>query len=72
MSDKVQPEAGSRAFTRSRAIRMKCLDCSAGQQTEVRKCAITDCCLYPYRMGSRNDKDVWALYTGPTNQSEIK
>lgn len=33
------------------AIRLKCLDCSAFQEKEVRLCPVTDCPLYPYRMG---------------------
>ncbi len=34
-----------------KAIRKKCLDCSGGNDAEVRKCVITDCPLYPFRMG---------------------
>lgn len=34
-----------------KVIREKCLDCCAGQHCEVRKCHITDCALWPYRMG---------------------
>ena len=34
-----------------KAIRAKCLDCSADQPKEVRLCPITDCPLYPFRMG---------------------
>jgi len=33
-------------------VRMKCLDCSAGQWPEVRKCTAISCALWPYRMGS--------------------
>ena len=33
-------------------IRAKCLDCSAGQQSEVRRCTAVKCPLWPYRMGS--------------------
>lgn len=32
-------------------IRAKCLDSCAGQPSEVRLCQITDCPLWPYRMG---------------------
>ena len=35
-----------------RAIRLKCLDCSAGQPSEVRECRLTACALWPYRLGS--------------------
>jgi len=34
-----------------KAIRKKCLDCSMGSKKEVRLCPMTDCPLYPYRMG---------------------
>lgn len=34
-----------------RAIRAKCLDCMCGSAQEVRLCPVTDCSLYPYRMG---------------------
>lgn len=33
------------------AIRQKCLDCSAGQPSEVRECPVTTCGLWPYRLG---------------------
>jgi hypothetical protein len=34
-----------------RAIRAKCLDCSCGKRAEIRRCPVTDCPLYQYRMG---------------------
>jgi hypothetical protein len=34
------------------AIRAKCIDCSAGNMAEVRRCATVKCPLWPYRMGS--------------------
>jgi hypothetical protein len=36
---------------RAKAIRLKCLDCSNYQYTEVRLCPVTDCPLWPYRYG---------------------
>lgn len=41
---------------RAKAIRLKCLDCSAGQAVEVRKCPAVDCPLWRFRMG-REIKD---------------
>ena len=38
-------------LTPIRAIRAKCLDCCCGSAQEVKLCPITDCPLYPYRMG---------------------
>ena len=43
-----------------RAIRAKCLDCCVGSESEVRRCHITDCDLWPYRMG----KNPFSLQTG--------
>ena len=34
-----------------RAIRLKCLDCTCHQETEIRECTIKTCALWPYRMG---------------------
>ena len=34
-----------------KAIREKCLDCSAGSSYEVSMCVCPDCVLFPYRMG---------------------
>ena len=33
-------------------IRKKCLDCCCDQPSEVRKCVMTSCALFPYRFGS--------------------
>lgn len=35
-----------------RAVREKCIDCCAGSPGEVRRCAMRDCSLWPYRMGT--------------------
>lgn len=43
-------------FTPLRAIRAKCRDCMCNQVAEIRKCPITSCPLYPYRMGHRPKK----------------
>jgi len=37
--------------TPMKAIRLKCLDCSADQANEVRLCPLVDCPLYRYRSG---------------------
>lgn len=37
-------------------IRSRCLDCSAGSVKEVRDCKITDCPLYPFRLGVKPRK----------------
>jgi hypothetical protein len=33
-------------------IRAKCLDCCAGEASEVRKCVAISCSHWPYRMGT--------------------
>ena len=38
-------------LTRKKAIRLKCLDCMAGQVKEVRLCPSRDCPLWIFRMG---------------------
>jgi hypothetical protein len=43
-------------LTPMKAIRAKCIDCSAGSYREVKLCPIEDCSLYPYRMGHRPTK----------------
>ncbi len=35
------------------AIRKKCLDCCGGSKTEVARCEINDCPLWPLRFGKR-------------------
>ncbi len=34
-----------------KAIRQKCLECQCGKLAEVRRCQITDCALWPWRLG---------------------
>ena len=36
-----------------KAIPAKCFDCCCNQYKEIRDCPITDCSLWPYRMGKR-------------------
>ena len=44
-------EEDQKILTPLRAIRAKCIDCSAGSMKEVRECVLLDCPLYPYRLG---------------------
>ena len=39
--------------TPMKAIRAKCLDCSAGSTKEVERCLVESCPLFPYRFGMR-------------------
>ena len=38
-------------LTPLKAIRAKCLDCYAGHPSQVRKCDLSDCPLFIYRLG---------------------
>lgn len=40
-----------KTLTPVRAIRQKCLECSAWSNHEVKVCQIKDCALYPFRLG---------------------
>lgn len=44
--------AGIERVVGLKAIRAKCIDCSGGSQSEVRKCTVTYCPLWPLRMGT--------------------
>ncbi|MED5605974.1 hypothetical protein VYE96_12220 [Fusobacterium pseudoperiodonticum] len=44
-------------ITPMKAIRLKCLDCSCGQLSEVKECSIKNCALYPFRMGYKLDEN---------------
>ncbi len=57
-------------FTPVKAIREKCLECSAGQAKEVRECLIHDCSLYPFRLGKNpNRKGIGNLKGGFSQDS---
>lgn len=45
-------------ITRGKAIRLKCLDCCCGNNTEVRRCTATGCPLWRYRMGSEKKAQI--------------
>ena len=45
-------------LSRTKAIRMKCLDCCCDQLTEVRKCPATNCPLWRYRMGKEENDEL--------------
>ena len=39
-------------MTASKSIRLKCIECSGDSPMEVTLCYITDCALWPRRMGT--------------------
>ena len=40
-------------LTRRKAIRLKCLDCCGGSCADVRRCTVTSCPLFLYRLGKQ-------------------
>jgi hypothetical protein len=44
--------AGHVAAPLLKVLRAKCLDCSAGDRSEVARCTAVGCALWPYRMGT--------------------
>lgn len=57
--------------SRSKAIRLKCLDCCAGQAAEVRRCPATQCPLWRYRMGKEiRDNDTLEENTSFSDEIE--
>ena len=34
-----------------KAIRANCLECSGGRRSEIERCHLTECSLWPYRLG---------------------
>jgi len=53
-----------------KAIRAKCLDCTNGQNIEIRLCSITDCPLWEYRMGRRPKKDSEGFFEADETEGE--
>ena len=48
-------------LARSRAIRLKCLDCCCGSSHEVRICSIKTCALWRYRLGKELRDELYQL-----------
>ncbi|MEY9168252.1 hypothetical protein ABIE78_006371 [Sinorhizobium fredii] len=47
----VAKSAGHKQMSPMAAIRLKCLDCSSGQPSEVRACEAVNCPLWAFRAG---------------------
>jgi hypothetical protein len=61
-------------LTPLKAIRIKCLECCCDSSHEVKNCHITDCPLWPYRLGRKLTATEAAEYTGegtPSLKSDI-
>lgn len=57
--------------SRSKAIRLKCLDCCCGQPSEVRKCPAVDCPLWRFRMG-REVKDENSEFSDEIEDEDLE
>ena len=49
-------------LTPIKAMRKKCLDCTADSYKEVRECHIISCPLWLYRKGTRPDSETLSIY----------
>lgn len=45
-------------ISRSKAIRLKCIDCCCGNMAEVRRCPSINCPLWRFRMGREINDDI--------------
>ena len=43
-------------ITPLKAIKKHCLECSGYEKKQVRECAIKDCVLFPFRLGSNPNR----------------
>lgn len=61
-----------RRLTRGEAIRKHCIECSGGNRAEVRKCTVTKCHLYRYRMGTEIDESELKEVDAPKTKAKTK
>ena len=52
-----------------KAVRLRCLDCSAFSSYEVKKCHLVNCALYPYRFGTTNHSQKSSCKKSQTQQN---
>ncbi len=57
---------GRKVQTPLKAIRAKCIDCCCGQRAEVRRCQLTACPLWPFRLGKNPRAARGTQNTGET------
>ena len=62
----------SERVSRSKAIRLKCLDCSGDNMAEVRKCPATHCPLWRFRMGKEENDELKPVRKKSEKTSEIE
>ena len=67
-SNTISHQSNYKRIPRSKAIRLKCLDCCAYQYLEVKQCTSYDCPLWRYRMGKEERDEVY--YQSKANNYE--
>ena len=56
LEDAETEDGNTKVMTPMKAIRAKCLDCCAGQYSEVKMCPCTTCPLYDFRLGKNPNR----------------
>lgn len=59
-------------LSRSKAIRMKCIDCCCGNMAEVRRCPSTNCPLWRYRMGHEENDELKPLRKNAEKEEDFE
>ena len=58
--------------SRSKSIRLKCLDCCCDQAAEVRKCPVIECALWRYRMGHEENDELKPIRKNSENNDNFE
>lgn len=56
LEDTETEDGNTKVMTPMKAIRAKCLDCCAGQYSEVKMCPCTTCPLYDFKLGKNPNR----------------
>lgn len=70
MYEKAVKESAGKRISRTKAIRLKCLDCCAYQSSEVAQCISYDCPLWRYRMGHEERDELYYQHKKENSMSE--
>lgn len=68
---KMYNEAMKKRISRSKAIRLKCLDCCGFQSNEVKECPSKNCPLWRFRMGYEERDNLYASRKKGIKENEI-
>lgn len=58
-------------LTRSKAIRLKCLDCCGGNSAEVNRCELKECPLWRYRTGKEEQDHLYPKGLSERNNDNL-